>query len=88
MWINASLILFLILHLISSQSSLWVKDNMLHKPTLIGVWPVVEILSPRIAAMQPTILLTDERRIPGDKDADTVGFFLLAALSGEGASFI
>lgn len=61
---------------------------MLRKLTLIQVWPAVAILSLRIAAMQPTALLTDEWRIPGDKDADTGGLFLLAVLSGEGASFI
>lgn len=38
--------------------------------------------------MQLTALLTDEWCIPGDKDADTDGLFLLAVLSGEGVSFI
>lgn len=49
---------------------------MLHKLTLIQARPAVKMLTLRIAAMRPTVLLTDERRIPGDKDADTGGFFI------------
>lgn len=48
---------------------------MLRKLTFIQVWPVVEILCLRIATVQPTVLLTDKQRVPGDKDADT-GVFI------------
>lgn len=66
--------------LVYSRSSLRVKDNMLHKLTLIQVWPALEMLRLRIATMQSTVLLTDERRIPGDKDADTGDFLSISSL--------
>lgn len=67
---------------------------MLRKLTLTQVWPAIfERYSRSLSVweQQPRnqpVLLTDEWRILGDKDADTGGFLLLAVLSGEGAPFM
>lgn len=50
---------------ISLRSLLGAKDNMLHKLTLIQVWPAAEILCARTAAAQPACLINWWVAYPG-----------------------